>query len=257
MPPPSQAHSLNALSWVCELLSPTKLGDINREVLEDVTEGAVPPSTVPSPSQSRCPRTPLNPPAARSEISPSLATMLSMATANPTLWKEPTFLMAMAAVTQQLGSQSQGNPTTAALATQITVTPVATHAAATATCPPVAPVPEKTRRTCRLVDCTNIARTQGLCQRHGGKKGKPACTHEGCHRRAVRGGRCHRHGAPPRFCGVEGCKLVVVKGGRCIRHGAWQCRKTCCREGCRNVAIRDELCGRHGASNLLGHLSPI
>jgi len=77
---------------------------------------------------------------------------------------------------------------------------------------------------CSVDGCDNQVQNRGLCIKHGAKKYKYTCKHEGCH-------NCARNGFEV-----------------CIKHGATvKPRKKCEREGCNNNAQRLGVCKRHGA----------
>ena len=43
--------------------------------------------------------------------------------------------------------------------------------------------------------CTNEAKKEGVCKRHGAKVKVKLCSSEGCTHEAIKGGVCKRHGA--------------------------------------------------------------
>jgi len=75
-----------------------------------------------------------------------------------------------------------------------------------------------------------------------------SCSSEGCTNIARTGGVCVKHGAKVKLCSSEGCTNIVVKRGVCIRHGATLTRKECSSEGCTNQVRNGGVCERHGSS---------
>ena len=56
--------------------------------------------------------------------------------------------------------------------------------------------------------------SRGLCWVHGGGEN---CMIEDCQKRAVKDGKCRRHGEKI-ICSVQGCECTIFRG-RCYRHG--------------------------------------
>ena len=85
------------------------------------------------------------------------------------------------------------------------------------------------RRRCSHDGCTNYAKDEGVCIRHGAKLkacNKPTrktCSRDGCTNYAQNGDVCIRHGAkvaPKKICTHDGCTNQAQRGGICFRHGA-------------------------------------
>ena len=106
---------------------------------------------------------------------------------------------------------------------------------------------ECTANECSAVGCTNIARSGGVCFRHGAKANVKRCNWEGCTNYVQKGGVCIRHGAQRKRCNEEGCTNQSVKGGVCKRHGAQYTQKRCNWLGCTNEAKKGGVCRRHGS----------
>ena len=99
------------------------------------------------------------------------------------------------------------------------------------------------RKLCSFEGCTNLARNDGVCIRHGAKVRR--CKHDGCTNQVVRGGVCKRHGAKVKGCKHKGCNNLARNYGVCYRHGAK--KYICSYKGCNNQAQNGRLCIRHGA----------
>jgi hypothetical protein len=95
------------------------------------------------------------------------------------------------------------------------------------------------RRQCGIVDCHKYALTGGFCIRHGGGK---RCNVEGCQTVAQSGGRCKAHGGGSK-CKVLGCGSVARRMGFCMAHGG---RQQCKVEGCSKCAHGGGFCISHG-----------
>ena len=72
---------------------------------------------------------------------------------------------------------------------------------------------KKTQRKCSAPDCTNNAKSKGLCKRHGGGM---RCRVDGCTTSARPGGLCIAHGGG--LCKVENCVTGARSGGMCLMH---------------------------------------
>ncbi|KAL3670134.1 hypothetical protein V7S43_004449 [Phytophthora oleae] len=95
------------------------------------------------------------------------------------------------------------------------------------------------RRQCGIVDCHKYALTGGFCIRHGGGK---RCNSEGCQTVAQSGGRCKAHGGGSK-CKVSGCGSVARRKGFCMVHGG---RQQCKIDGCSKCAHGGGFCISHG-----------
>jgi len=65
---------------------------------------------------------------------------------------------------------------------------------------------------------TNDAQNGGVCIKHGAKKRRKICTHEGCTKLSQNGGVCAKHGAVLKTCKHEGCTNQRKQRGFCTRH---------------------------------------
>ena len=78
---------------------------------------------------------------------------------------------------------------------------------------------------------TNDAQNGGVCIKHGAKKRRKICTHEGCTKLSQNGGVCAKHGAVLKTCKHDGCTNQRKQRGFCTRHynlsiGRWtQCKR--------------------------------
>ncbi|OWZ05490.1 hypothetical protein PHMEG_00022415 [Phytophthora megakarya] len=95
------------------------------------------------------------------------------------------------------------------------------------------------RRECGITDCHKYALTGGFCIRHGGGK---RCNFEGCQTVAQSGGRCKAHGGGSK-CKVAGCGSVARRKGYCMTHGG---RQQCKVDGCTKCAHGGGFCISHG-----------
>ncbi|POM62972.1 hypothetical protein PHPALM_27801 [Phytophthora palmivora] len=95
------------------------------------------------------------------------------------------------------------------------------------------------RRQCGITDCHKYALTGGFCIRHGGGK---RCNFEGCQTVAQSGGRCKAHGGGSK-CKVSGCGSVARRKGFCMTHGG---RQQCKIDGCTKCAHGGGFCISHG-----------
>ncbi|GFH52158.1 hypothetical protein CTEN210_08634 [Chaetoceros tenuissimus] len=109
-----------------------------------------------------------------------------------------------------------------------------------------------------LVQCTRLARSRGLCNRHAGL----LCIHieEGvqCSSLAIKDGLC-RHHSPRVFCshqdekGVQ-CTNLARNGGLCKRHGGKLCSHQDAKGvQCTSLAVKDGLCTRHSPTVFCSH----
>ena len=122
-------------------------------------------------------------------------------------------------------------------------------------------------KECEREGCTTLARSRGLCKKHGGGK---RCSEPDCDKAAVKGEWCSGHGGNALtrmpcqiegcckiakkgvycqehagdFCSVEGCDKIAQRYGLCIAHGG-QTRKPCYTEGCCNLAHTGGFCKTH------------
>ena len=87
---------------------------------------------------------------------------------------------------------------------------------------------KQTRRTCSMEGCTNHARSKGdLCVTHGAKTKR--CSHEGCTKQVVRGGKCTGHAESAKTfvgsCSIEGCRTsgTMIKAGKVLVCGKYPC----------------------------------
>jgi len=109
----------------------------------------------------------------------------------------------------------------------------------------------KESSSCRLVKlcleegCTNVARKEGVCIRHGSSWTKYTCKYEGCTNKVVQGGVCTRHGAVVKktTCSFEGCDNKVQSRGLCTRHGG---KNECSVELCTQNVFQFGKCWYHG-----------
>ncbi|KAK1941206.1 putative WRKY transcription factor 19 [Phytophthora citrophthora] len=95
------------------------------------------------------------------------------------------------------------------------------------------------RRQCGIADCHKYALTGGYCIRHGGGK---RCNFDGCQTVAQSGGRCKAHGGGSK-CKVSGCGSVARRKGFCMMHGG---RQQCKIDGCTKCAHGGGFCISHG-----------
>ncbi|KAG1713028.1 hypothetical protein DVH05_000756 [Phytophthora capsici] len=95
------------------------------------------------------------------------------------------------------------------------------------------------RRQCGIADCHKYALTGGFCIRHGGGK---RCNFDGCQTVAQSGGRCKAHGGGSK-CKVSGCGSVARRKGFCMMHGG---RQQCKIDGCSKCAHGGGFCISHG-----------
>ncbi|RLN57238.1 hypothetical protein BBJ28_00022723 [Nothophytophthora sp. Chile5] len=95
------------------------------------------------------------------------------------------------------------------------------------------------RRQCGILDCHKYALTGGYCIRHGGGK---RCSHDNCQTVAQSGGRCKAHGGGSK-CKVPGCGSVARRKGFCMSHGG---RQQCKLDGCSKCAHGGGFCIAHG-----------
>ncbi|CAH0474069.1 unnamed protein product [Peronospora belbahrii] len=95
------------------------------------------------------------------------------------------------------------------------------------------------RRQCGIADCHKYALTGGFCIRHGGGK---RCNFDSCQTVAQSGGRCKAHGGGSK-CKVSGCGSVARRKGFCMTHGG---RQQCKIDGCSKCAHGGGFCISHG-----------
>jgi hypothetical protein len=82
-------------------------------------------------------------------------------------------------------------------------------------------------------------------QQWDSNEGKKICTAaEGCTNRAIKGGRCTKHGGRG-SCSIEGCATGVQGRGLCYKHGGGS-RTFCTTQGCTTHAVKHGLCTKHG-----------
>lgn len=78
---------------------------------------------------------------------------------------------------------------------------------------------KKRRRKCNVSDCTNQAKSGGICIKHGAKqperKNRKVCAKEECDNIAQKAGVCRAHADR---CSKDGCDNRAKKGDTCLKH---------------------------------------
>ena len=110
-----------------------------------------------------------------------------------------------------------------------------------------APTEKRKYKLCNVIGCTNQAKRQGKCTRHGAKA-KP-CSYPGCNNVSSSGGVCRRHGAKFTSCSVEGCTTKARKGGLCRKHGGVDMTQ-CKYPDCTLYSKRGGYCQKHGGATI-------
>ena len=105
-------------------------------------------------------------------------------------------------------------------------------------------------KLCKHQDCTNGAKSRGLCTKHGGGK---RCQHSDCENGAQHPTEfCIKHGGGKR-CQHKGCKTSAESPTDfCIKHGGG---KRCQHVDCENGALHPTaFCGKHGGGKRCQHI---
>ncbi|KAF1773187.1 hypothetical protein GQ600_2130 [Phytophthora cactorum] len=97
-----------------------------------------------------------------------------------------------------------------------------------------------TANMCRSSECSNAARSRGLCPTHGGGT---RCRIQGCLKHVVSGGLCVAQGGGRRCRGSPSCSSTAVSRGLCVQHGGG---RKCSHEGCKKHVASGGLCRTHG-----------
>nr|CCA20423.1 conserved hypothetical protein [Albugo laibachii Nc14] len=118
-------------------------------------------------------------------------------------------------------------------------------------------------RVCRQMDCSNVARSRGLCRTHGGGK---RCSHPHCNKSAQANRKCIAHGGGTP-CSFPDCEKTAQSRGLCKAHGGGarckfpKCPKSsqsrglcrghgggikCKADGCEKWVQRNGYCIKHG-----------
>jgi hypothetical protein len=97
----------------------------------------------------------------------------------------------------------------------------------------------RTSRICRFTDCTNIARSRGLCRSHGGGK---RCSHPNCTKSAQANRKCIAHGGGTP-CSYPDCGKTAQSRGLCKAHGGGA---RCKHPDCPKSSQSRGLCRGHG-----------
>nr|CCA19317.1 conserved hypothetical protein [Albugo laibachii Nc14] len=100
---------------------------------------------------------------------------------------------------------------------------------------------------CSHSGCTNLRRSGGFCNRHGGK----CCEFSGCHRVALSRSKCPDHGGGSR-CKKDGCYKFAQTRGLCKSHGGG---RQCNVAGCFKNAHQNRLCRSHGGGKRCKYLN--
>ncbi|OQR95500.1 hypothetical protein THRCLA_07809 [Thraustotheca clavata] len=96
-----------------------------------------------------------------------------------------------------------------------------------------------TKKKCVVENCTNVARSRGLCKAHGGGQ---RCSVTNCPRSSQRNGLCIAHGGGKQ-CLVAGCTSTAQSKGVCKVHGG---RVACRAPGCQKNNQGGGFCRVHG-----------
>lgn len=96
----------------------------------------------------------------------------------------------------------------------------------------------RAKRYCTEDGCTNLARSFGLCKRHGGQR---VCIVEDCTNLVESMSKCIKHGGAI-ACRFENCIKSAQSKGLCKSHGG---AKTCEVSGCVKRAYRQRKCRGH------------
>ncbi|CAH0514201.1 unnamed protein product [Peronospora belbahrii] len=94
-------------------------------------------------------------------------------------------------------------------------------------------------RVCRYANCSNIARSRGLCRTHGGGK---RCSHPNCNKSAQANRKCIAHGGGTP-CSFEECEKTAQSRGLCKAHGGGA---RCKHPDCPKSSQSKGLCRGHG-----------
>ncbi|KAG2760059.1 hypothetical protein PC116_g8851 [Phytophthora cactorum] len=94
-------------------------------------------------------------------------------------------------------------------------------------------------RVCRYANCSNIARSRGLCRTHGGGK---RCSHPNCNKSAQANRKCIAHGGGTP-CSFEDCEKTAQSRGLCKAHGGGA---RCKHPDCPKSSQSKGLCRGHG-----------
>uniref|UniRef100_M4BN51 WRKY19-like zinc finger domain-containing protein n=1 Tax=Hyaloperonospora arabidopsidis (strain Emoy2) TaxID=559515 RepID=M4BN51_HYAAE len=94
-------------------------------------------------------------------------------------------------------------------------------------------------RVCRYANCSNIARSRGLCRTHGGGK---RCSHPTCNKSAQANRKCIAHGGGTP-CSFEDCEKTAQSRGLCKAHGGGA---RCKHPDCPKSSQSKGLCRGHG-----------
>lgn len=118
-------------------------------------------------------------------------------------------------------------------------------------------------RVCRQTNCSNVARSRGLCRTHGGGK---RCSHPHCNKSAQANRKCIAHGGGTP-CSFPDCEKTAQSRGLCKAHGGGarckfpKCPKSsqsrglcrghgggikCKADGCEKWVQRNGYCIKHG-----------
>jgi len=94
-------------------------------------------------------------------------------------------------------------------------------------------------RVCRYANCSNIARSRGLCRTHGGGK---RCSHPNCNKSAQANRKCLAHGGGTP-CSFGDCEKTAQSRGLCKAHGGGA---RCKHPDCPKSSQSKGLCRGHG-----------
>ncbi|RLN50564.1 hypothetical protein BBJ28_00023702 [Nothophytophthora sp. Chile5] len=94
-------------------------------------------------------------------------------------------------------------------------------------------------RVCRYANCSNIARSRGLCRTHGGGK---RCSHPNCNKSAQANRKCIAHGGGTP-CSFGDCEKTAQSRGLCKAHGGGA---RCKHPDCPKSSQSKGLCRGHG-----------
>ncbi|KAL3662659.1 hypothetical protein V7S43_012503 [Phytophthora oleae] len=94
-------------------------------------------------------------------------------------------------------------------------------------------------RVCRYANCSNIARSRGLCRTHGGGK---RCSYPNCNKSAQANRKCIAHGGGTP-CSFEDCEKTAQSRGLCKAHGGGA---RCKHPDCPKSSQSKGLCRGHG-----------
>lgn len=98
---------------------------------------------------------------------------------------------------------------------------------------------------CKIDDCDNNTKQNGICIKHGADTKKYFCKIDGCDNQVQNSGVCTIHGAERIKCHIDGCGKQVVNNGVCKKHGAET--KKCKIDGCDTQVVNNGVCQSHGA----------